>query len=247
MNTNTNNTTSRKNAAVMQKAHAMTRETVREFPGTDYRTTNAAALHIAWNEGNAKTEWNALTGEQQNEYLQRMTYYEYGRRDSRTKKDGSPLPNVFTWVQANRLQDELTGIVNEAYIRVVTMLDDPRHAEKSLQRIISRAVIVAARYIQRQELRNASAATRKTDEEGNEYDAIDIYAGPNAPQPISPESAAILRDRIERAAADETDETIISGLAKENTITSIAKELELSQQAVSKRIKKIRERDAANN
>lgn len=196
------------------------------------------------NNNTARAEWIALDGEQQAEYLQRMTWYEYGRRDARCTKDGRRLPNVFTWIDPAHVSDDLQAVTNEAYIRVCTMLDDPRHTDKSLQRIISRAIIRAAEYISRAERRNATAATRQTDENGNEYDVIDIYAGPAAARPADPESAAILLDRIERAAKDDKDRAIIKLLALEYSARQIADMLNMSHTAINKRISGIRSRAA---
>ena len=39
--------------AIMKAAHEMTRETLRKYPGTNYRATFAAALRIAWEEARA--------------------------------------------------------------------------------------------------------------------------------------------------------------------------------------------------
>lgn len=195
----------------------------------------------------AHAEWIALSGEQQADYLIRMTYFEYKRRDARRTKDGKQLPNVFTWIDPARVSDDLQAVANEAYIRVCTMLDDPRHADKSLQRIISRAIIRAAEYISRQERRNASAATRRTDDNGNEYDAIDIYAGPAAARPADPESAAILRDRIDRAAKDDKDRAIIRLLALEYSARQISDMIGLSHTAINKRIAGIKSRAADYN
>lgn len=39
--------------AIMKAAHEMTRETLRKFPGANYRATFAAALRIAWEEARA--------------------------------------------------------------------------------------------------------------------------------------------------------------------------------------------------
>lgn len=190
----------------------------------------------------ARAEWIALSGEQQADYLIRMTYYEYKRRDARCAKDGRKLPNVFTWIDPAHVSDDLQAVANEAYIRVCTMLDDPRHADKSLQRIISRAIIRAAEYISRAERRNATAKVTVIDDDGQDLDVIDIYAGPAAARPADPESAAILRDRIDRAAKDDKDRAIIRLLALEYSARQIADMLDMSHTAINKRVAGIRSR-----
>lgn len=233
-------------AAIMSAAHEMTRKIRKQYPAADYRVTFAAALRIAWKETgkSAREIWTAYSGAEQAEYLQRMTAFEYKRRDARCTKDGKRLPNVFTWIDPAHIADDLQAVTNEAYIRVCAMLDDPRHEDKSLQRIISRAIIRAAEYISRAERRNATAKVTMIDDDGQELDAIDIYASVSAARPADPDSAAILRDRIDRAAKDDKDRAIIRLLALEYSARQIADMLNMSHTAINKQISGIRSRAA---
>lgn len=45
--------------AIMKAAHEMTRETLRKFPGTNYRATFAAALRLAWEDARADANFAA--------------------------------------------------------------------------------------------------------------------------------------------------------------------------------------------
>jgi len=236
-------------ARIMTAAHAMTRATCRQYPAADYRATLAAALKIAWREdGKSAAEiFRETPGEEIAARLYRAAWHEYGRRDARYTADGRPLPNVFTWVQDANPADDLRAVANEAYIRVSDMVDDPRHAEKSLARIISRAIFTAAQAIGRQERRNGSALKTRRPDPDADAAAVDAYiiehAAPTA-DPIAPgpEAAVIALDAIERAAHDDTDRAIIRRQACGYTQTETAEALDISRKTVNARLAAIRDR-----
>ena len=229
---------------IFARAHKMTRKTRETYPSADYRATFAAALKIAYQEETltAAEIWNGYTDSEKMNALTALTFFEYGRRDARTTvKNGQRinLPNVFTWVHDTAA--DLEQVANDAYIYLYNYLDS--REEWTLSTMLSRAVIQAAQYISRNERRNPTALKldKKT---GAEY--IDASAEPIA-EPIapSPEAAAIIADSIERAAADELDALIIDGLKLGYSAREIAEPLRMSHTAVNKRIRRIRERYAA--
>lgn len=233
-------------AARMRLAHEMTRKTLRRFPEADYRVTFSAALRIVWREaGRSAAEiWASYSGEEQQRYLERMAWYEYGRRDARMLKDGTPLPNAFTWVRDPA--DDLRDVWTEAWIAVQRMVLDPRHEQKDLGRIVSAAIVRSAEKINRQQIRNGSALRTEASEDGEKIrEYIIDNAAPLAERAAGPEAALIIRDAIERACADDLDRRIIRLLAEQYSQRRIAELVGLSNVAIHKRIKRLRERYAA--
>lgn len=165
-------------AAVMRRAHDMTRRTLAAYPGADYRATLTAALRIAWSDANAPAAadaWSGMTPEEQLEALTRMTY-KAARRDIAYMRDGDAwhdngsAPRAsdgqrrqsdrFAWARTPNgdLQRETVDqIVNEAWIRMAGYVADERHADKPLAALLYQAAVTAAQAINRAERRNARA------------------------------------------------------------------------------------------
>lgn len=237
-------------SAIFTRAHAITRAAIQ--PGDDYRVTFAAALRIAYEEArsSARAQWAAMTPEQQYNALLAMAWHEYGQRDARSMiRDGQPvqLPNVFTWIDPRNPAEDVRAVAHDAYIRLISYLDDPRRAELPLSRLLSRAVIMAAQKIDRAERRNPSGLRQRrndNDPDGEPLEYIDAQS-PTAERAANPETAAIIGDSISRAAKDDTDRTIMRALAAGYSAREIAQRIGMSHTAVNKRVRGLRERYAA--
>lgn len=237
--------------SIMNRAQYMTRNARKEDPAADHRATLAEALRICWAEADAPAAelWENMTDDERTTALWTMTLAEYRRRDARTTRDGKPLPNLFTWVQTATRGDDLRGIMHEAFIRMAYYMDrdDAADGTRNIGYFLRAAVHTAAQYIGRQERRNARALRVTEDEDGNRREYIIDNAAPTA-EPIAPgpESAAIIRDLIDRAAADKLDRQIIGYTGAGFTTRETAAAVGISQPAVVKRLAKIRERYTAN-
>lgn len=246
MNANTN-TANTNTAEIMSRAHRMTRNIIRDYPLSDYRVTFAAALRICWREaGKTAAEIVAgMTGEEINQMLIGVTWHEYRIRDARCNRHtGKTLQNVFRWVNDRHPADDLEGVAHEAYIRLAGYLIDPDRENQSLGHLASRAVQIAAQYIDRQERRNPRAIESYATDDGEELDRIRMAPRTMETAP-NPEARTIIRDMINRAAADDIDRDIIAGLAYGYTRREIAERIGISHTAVNKRVNKIRERYSA--
>ena len=228
---------------LFNKAHEATKKTLFAYPGADYRITFAAALKNAYQDEtfSAFEIWNNYTDAEKVKALRGMTGYEYNIRDARSMVINGkiiPLTNVFSWVtDAAR---DLDIVANEACIYVLQFFDT--RPEWTLERILSRAVHQAAKFLNDNERRNPRALKR--DKDGNDY--IDIDAEPIA-EPIAenPEKAAIFNDLLNRAARDDMDAYIIKAKAAGLATRDIAERLNVSHTAIVKRINKLYERFTA--
>ena len=237
-------------SAIFTRAHAMTRAAIQ--PGDDYRVTFAAALRIAYAEAaaSAAAEWAAKTPEEQYNALLAMAWHEYGQRDARIdRRTGEALPNVFTWVDPRNPGDDIRAVAHEAYIRLLGYLDDPRRADQSLSRMMSRAVIISAQKISRAERRNPSGLRERANPDNPEAEPLQYIdaQSPTAEHAPNPEAAAIIRDAISRAARDDTDRAIMDALARGYSAREIAPRVGMSHTAVNKRIAGMRDRYAAGD
>lgn len=232
---------------IMTTAHELTKTTLRKYPDADRRVTFAAALKIAHAEhGKTALEiWMSYTGDQQYNYLLKMTAHEYRTDGARTDaKTGQPLI-CFDWLRNSKLDvsEELRGIAHSAWIAVTEYLDRNPETETPLGRIVSREICKAAGKVNRAEHRNARAIRTTTDPEtGEERSVIDTKAGAEAARMDSPETAAVLTDLINRACKDETDRLIIADRIGGWKQTETADLLDIGQRAVSKRLDGIRDR-----
>ena len=261
----TTNTTTRRNPnldretileaapAIMAKAHRITRATIEREPGLDYRATLAAALRELWAEyGLTATEqFQRMTGEQQYDFLIRLTWYEYNHDERISPQTGLPMPGFFEWMRDRRgldVADVLRGIAHEAYIGLVTALADD-DGETALTRYASRAIHRAAARVQRAEHKHANALridhSHGADDGPDQHNyKIDLEAGAAAARIDGPETAAILDDIMTRACRDDADRIVlhdtISGYKQRET----AALLDIGQRAVAKRLDGIRDRMA---
>lgn len=249
-------------AAVLVRAHAMTRAAV---AGTsyDYRATLAAALRIAWADATAPSAleaWAAMPDEEKVEALKAATLKAAARDIARTDAAGNYRPDRFAWA---RTPDGIipaavvAEIVNEACSRLIPYLTDPKHAGKPLAALMYQAVVIGAQKIDRAERRNARAI-KYEDMPRNDADKRDgaerlakIIDGAdrafNAERGIDPEAAAILKDTIEGLAADDVDRAILAGMINQYSAREIAEHVGMSHTAVNKRVAKIRTRYAEQN
>lgn len=254
-----------KTAIIMTRAHELTRATRAIFADADYRATFRAALAIAWSESRAnaapvndpRAEWDAMSGNAQADALTRMVKWCMNRDKAETDRNGNFRPNYFNWISC---ADDITATAHEAYTRIdaafanaeKAIADGKRDSMPSIRAIMANAARSAARYIARQEYKHASALRieSKTDEDGNiymrEYIKTDdaATAEPIAP---NPETATLIADAVSRACKDDTDRAIVSALARGYSMREIAPRLGMSQPAISKRVKAIRERYSADN
>lgn len=262
-------------AAVLTRAHDMTRRTLAAFPGADYRATLAAALRIAWADAlapSAADAWNGMQPEEQLDALRRMTY-KAARRDLAYMRDGDAWhdngsarrssdgqrrqSDRFAWARTpdgDLQRDAAEQIVHEAWIRMTEYVTDERHADKPFAALLYQAAATAAQYINRAERRNARAirwADIQTgaDDDGKETTEriarIVNNAAPMAERFLQPEAAAVLHDTIAALAADDTDRAILAGMIEQHSRRDIAEHLGLSHTAVNKRVNRMLARYAA--
>ena len=247
-----------KTTTIFTRAHAMTRAICAEFADADYRATFAAALRIAWADAqnDPRAAWEAMTGEAQNTALDRMVKWCMNRDSAETDASGNFRPNYFNWIAC---ADDITATAHEAWLRMPDAFTNAERAVSmgkrdsmpSIRAIMANACRTAARYIARQEYRNARAIRieSKTDEDGNTYLREYIKDAQSIAEPIAPnpETAMLIRDSIERACKDDIDRAIIDALADGMTQTEIGARVGMTQKSISIRIKEIRARYAAEN
>lgn len=230
-------------AIIMTRAHELTRAARAEYPAADYRATFAAALRIAWEEASrasAAEEWAAMTGDEQYNALWRMTLHCY-KRDQASGEDADGKMQrapVFGWIKT---EDDLRAVAHEAFIRVCALLESAEEGEE-LRRVLWKAVMRAARYIDRQERRNPSALRKVVDDDGEEREEIDTTSPTAEHIAPDPYTAAAILDSIERAAKDAKDLTIMRALAAGYSARQIGDALGMSHTAINKRIAAFRAR-----
>jgi DNA-directed RNA polymerase specialized sigma24 family protein len=115
----------------------------------------------------------------------------------------------------------------------------------SLRAIMTAACRNAARATWRNEIKHNSALRIEAirDNDGNEIKREYIKDAPTTERIApNPEDALVMRDSIERACSDETDALIINALADGYSMREIAERVGMSHVAISKRVKRIRER-----
>lgn len=233
-------------ADIMTRAHRITRAAIEREPGLDYRVTLAAALRELWAAYGltASEQFQRMTGNQQYDFLIRLTWYEYNHDERISPKTGLPMPGFFEWMRDRRgldVADVLRGIAHDAYIGLVTALADD-DGETPLARYASRAIHRAAARVQRAEYKHARAIRHTVDDDGNELDVIETRAGAAAARIDGPETAAIIEDLIDRACKDDKDRAVIAYITGGWTQTETAARLDIGQRAVSKRLDGIRDR-----
>ena len=239
---NTKNAITR--AAIMRTAHALTRAALRSaYPFRyDYRATFAAALRLAW-AGSAAEIWAAMDGEAQLAALVSMTWAAKKRDDAE-----EPQKQKMRWIVT---RDDAQTNAAEAWIEMIPAVEKATENGDPLALALFRAVMTAAQRIDRQERRNARALRVTEDFDDatgatvrREY--IETQAQPMSERSFTdPESTAIFFDELDACTRDNTDRAIIEALACGYTQREIAAFLAVSQPAVAKRIRAMRERRAA--
>ena len=231
------------NNTIMRNAHDMTRETVKQHPGTDYRATFRAALAIAWSDAkrtSAAWEWAEMDGENQYNALVAMTWA------AKKRDDGSEVREYLDWITT---PDDARTCAAEAWLEMGKEATKATEQGQPLAIALYRAVMTAGRRIDRQERRNARALHIEdlTTEDGTTYrrEYVELNAAPVAELSWSnPESATLTRDEITSAAKDQTDRAIIKLLAIGYTQKEIAQRVGISQPAIAKRLQRMNERRA---
>lgn len=228
-------------ASIMNRAHALTRAAMEQHPTDSYRATFRAALAIAWNDyaASPRAEWEKLEDEQKYDFLVRMVWH-MKKRDCGTDALGNERMPVMDWVTST---DDALSVAHDAYTRLPALFDKAEEQETppALARVLSVAVLRAARYIKRNELKHANALRHGVDIDGNDREYAESYAAPDHIAP-NPENAAIVRDSIDRAARDDIDRAIIAGLANGYSLREMSKAIGKTHQALSKRLDGIRSR-----
>ena len=231
-------------AAIMRTAHAITRAALRSaYPFRyDYRATFGAALRLAW-AGDASELWASMDGEAQLDALTAMTWAAKRRDDAE-----EPQKQKMRWIVT---RDDAQTNAAEAWIEMIPAVERASENGDPLALALFRAVMTAAQRIDRAEKRNARALRVTEDFDDatgatvrREY--IETQAQPMAERSFTdPESATIFFDELDACAHDDTDRAIIEALACGYTQTEIAAFLAISQPAVAKRIRAMKERRAA--
>lgn len=232
-------------------AHAITREIKAQFPYADYRATFALAMQTELAAARLAAEldetpdavaaWLEMDGDAQYNAVQRMTFYQFGRRHSRlNRRTGEFLPDLFAWVDFKTQSDDLQTVAADAWLRLAEQITDGKlDAETPLAVHIARAVLYAAFYLGK-ERRNPSALRTRPD--GTEY-TIDAQPLAERIAP-SPEYAALLRAEIEDACRDDIDMRIALMTGAGYTERDIAPTVDMTNVAVHYRIAGIRRRHA---
>ncbi len=231
---------------IMENAHNATARIRKVYPEADYRVTLAAALRNAWkdatNPATAAEEWEELSRypEALVDRIHNMVFYARAKDSAETGKDGSYRANRFNWMHD---ESDITACVNEAYIRMAEYIAADKWPDKPFQAILYNAVVTAAQYIDRQEKRNARAIRQTEDENGNASEYIIDNGAPLAERIApSPEEYAIFSETINGACNDHVDVEIMRGMIYGLKQRELAEYADMSQQAISKRIKAIKAR-----
>ena len=235
--TNTNTTTTTR-AAIMSRAHAMTRTTLEQFPDDDYRAVFAAALRIAWQSVTAAAQWDAMSGDAQYDALIRMTYTRKRHAEAETTKSGNYRENEYAWISC---ADDALNIAAEAWALMPHYLakNAERDIPEDLRIVMCRACDRAARSIKRNEYRTPTALRMTAD---GEYIDTARTLRDNAE---NPENAALLRAALDASCADDIDREIMKCRECGYTQTEISERVTMSQRAVSKRIQRMYDRFSA--
>lgn len=235
-------TTTTTRAAVMNRAHALTRATLAEYPTADYRATFRAALSLAWKDCTARAQWETMSGDEQYNALLRMVWYAKRRDSAACDRLGNERAPHMAWIEST---DDARAVAHDAFCRMPRLLDR-FDGEKPLPLILYKAVAAAAQYIDRAEKRHANAIRTTETDGGETVEYIIDNAAPTAEHIApNPEQGAIIADSIDRACADDIDREIVRALAYGLKQREIAAAVGISQQAIAKRIARIRDRYAA--
>ena len=246
--TRQNDTRERRNAARnMSAAHRMAAETVRAYPGTDYRATLAEAMReIRIEETDARAAWERMDGAAQLDALRRMVGTIKRRDGAIIGPKGNILPPVLEWAIN---PGDLDAVAHEGWIRAAEIMERSDGDElPPLGMILFRACWHAAQYIARQERRSARAiryeAQAGPDGEQTERAYIIDHAAPTADRIApDPEAAAVLRDLLARAARTPEERALLRARARGYTIAEIAAAAGYADHSpIARRIQRIKER-----
>ena len=211
---------------IMKQAHKMTRETVAAYPGTDYRGTLAQALRIAWSARfDALEALNAAGGEKIYSILTACAWS--------VKKRAAARGFFFAeWITT---QDDARTVAAEAYLTIYT--DAARAAAEGLplQAAAYRAAWKAAKRIDAAERRNAADSIEASADDETRPAIMPTDAAPG------PAEAVEALDQLTSAARDDTDRAIIAMLAAGVSRAEAAAALNITRQAIEKRLRKLRE------
>ena len=241
------------NRVIMSRAHALTRAALAEFADADYRATFRAALRIAWEESravNPRAEWERMSGEEQYSALIRSVWYGVNRDRAECDRMGNPRPNYFEWIASD---DDARACAHGAYIRMEdalsraeqSVIDGKRDTLPALRAVMMSACRNSARQTWRNEIKHNNALRIEAirDNDGNEIRREYIKDAPTTEHIApNPENAIIMRDSIERACADDIDALIVHALSDGYSMREIGERIGMTHPAISKRIKRIRER-----
>lgn len=187
------------------------------------------------NTKTARAEWAQMTGEQQYNALVAMAWTVRRKAEARNQTGAA-------WIET---EDDAQTVAADAWTRIPAALtrNETQEDPAPLSVILYRAAAQAAHSISRAEQRHARAISATVDDDGAERWQIDAEGGAacDAVAP-SPESAAIIRESVESVARDQSDRVILTMTAKGYTVEEIGAALMMSHQAVSKRLRAMRER-----
>lgn len=257
-------TTTTTRAAIFAAAHIATRAVRAEYPAADYRATFAAAMRECYAAAadaetvsaesiaaavmtapSPRETFAALTDSERVDMVSRMVWHCARTDIAETDKQGNYRPNYFYWIHS---ADDVAQCVNEAFAWTLDRAfetAEKRDTMPTLKSIIANACRNAARRIARNEIKHANAIRieSKTDEDGKEYlrEYVKDAATCERIAP-NPEDAMLIADSIDRACRDDIDRTIVKYLAMRYSMRWISALVGISQPAISKRVKAIRER-----
>ena len=234
-----------KNGENMKKAHEMTKKAIARNPvcyglmedgqtstQTSYSATLSEALRIVSAEPGdlTRADFWMLDGNDQINALRAMVGYAKRTDGTRTTADGRPIPPVMDWT---RNPGDLDSIANEAYC-IMAEQEETADPETPLALALYRAVTLAAVRIMRETVQHGT--TRRPDKHAASGESID--ARRVAERTTDPEHASIIRDALERCAADDLDRAIMDCIGYGLTKAETAAALKVNKNTVTARMRK---------
>lgn len=234
----------------MQRAHEMTRATIARRPicygltedgktqqPASYAATFSEALRIVWSGSEqplTRADWPHMDGEKQLDALRNMTYYAKSHDDARRTPDGRDLPPVLDWAKN---PGDLETVANEAFC-IMAEQEERADPAQPLALALYRAVTLAAVRIMRETIRHGT--TRRPDKNAASGESIDARRVDE--RATDPEHATIIRDALERCAADDLDARIMAAIGAGYTKQETADALHKNKNTITARNAKQRER-----
>lgn len=240
--------------AIMNAAHAMTRDTLREFPAADYRATLRAALRICWSEsgkGEAvarraadaiRAEFRGMSGEDVRAFCARCV-----RRAAKNEIGYSIEDQYAPYWEIPAFGCTLDDLTDETWMKAAEAVeryeaDTMRRAAqgkapRTLASVIYNAAHAAIMAVYRAERKHGVASVRIVEvDDGATVDAVEQAAASD-----NTERAALIRAALAevRESLDTRDAVVLQGIMDGATLAAIADRCGISIPAAKKRRDKL--------